>query len=58
MSFGIFGHFFYISINAALTIIVVVLLMSYLVTYGRGKGIVTGTGLHTQIGMIADMLQS
>ena len=32
--------------------------MSSMITYGRGKGLVTGTGMHTQIGMIAQMLQS
>jgi P-type Ca2+ transporter type 2C len=32
--------------------------MSTLITYGRGRGLVTGTGMHTQIGMIAEMLQS
>jgi len=32
--------------------------MSTMVTYGRGAGLATGTGMHTQIGLIAEMIQS
>lgn len=32
--------------------------MGTLVNYGRGRGVVVATGMHTQIGLIAEMLQS
>jgi len=32
--------------------------MGTLLTYGRGRGVVFATGMHTQIGLIAEMIQS
>ena len=32
--------------------------MGTIITYGRGRGVVVNTGMHTQIGLIAEMIQS
>ena len=32
--------------------------MGTLITYGRGRGVVVATGMHTQMGLIAEMLQT
>ena len=32
--------------------------MGTVITYGRGRGVVCGTGMNTQIGLIAEMIQS